>query len=318
MLQVSEWMKPILDEGKEVALTPLPLYHIFSLTVNCLTLINYGAASILITNPKDMPSFLKTMKKYKFTLMTGVNTLFNGLLNQPEFHKLDFSNLKVSVAGGMALQTSVAEKWQKVTQSKIIEGYGLTETSPVTCCNPIDNIKTGSIGMPFPSTDIKIIDDNGEEVGLGERGELCIKGPQVMKGYWQQEEETKNVLDTNGWLKTGDIAVYDEDGYFKIVDRKKDMILVSGFNVFPNEVEDAIALHPKVDEVAAIGIPDEKSGEVVKVFITTKDKSLDEEEIKAFCKENLAGYKCPKVIEFREELPKSNVGKILRRMLKED
>ena len=249
--------------------------------------------------------------------MTGLNTLFNALMNHPDFKKLDFSQLKISVAGGMAMQKSVIEQWNKMTGTPIAEGYGLTETSPVLCCNPIDGSeKVGTIGMPLPSTDIKIVDDEGNEVPIGEAGELCAKGPQVMKGYWKRPEETEKVLDSDGWLKTGDIACVTEEGYFKIVDRKKDMILVSGFNVYPNEIEDLVAKMPEVLEVAAIGVPDEKSGEVVKIFVVKKEESLTAEQILAYCKENLTGYKRPKMVEFRKELPKSNVGKILRKELR--
>lgn len=317
MLQIRCWMLPVLEEGKEKVLTPLPLYHVFSFTVNCLAMLSFGAESILITNPRDIPGFIKEMDKHPFTVMTGLNTLFNALMNHPDFKKLDFSQLKISVAGGMAMQKSVIEQWNKMTGTPIAEGYGLTETSPVLCCNPIDGSeKVGTIGMPLPSTDIKIVDDEGNEVPIGEAGELCAKGPQVMKGYWKRPEETEKVLDSDGWLKTGDIACVTEEGYFKIVDRKKDMILVSGFNVYPNEIEDLVAKMPEVLEVAAIGVPDEKSGEVVKIFVVKKEESLTAEQILAYCKENLTGYKRPKMVEFRKELPKSNVGKILRKELR--
>lgn len=317
MLQIAEWMKPRLIEGEEVALTPLPLYHIFSLTVNSLAFLRYGAENVLITNPKDIPGFIKLMKSKRFTIMSGVNTLFNALANHPDISTVDFSHVKVSVAGGMALQKAVAEKWKAKTTTQVIEGYGLTEASPVVSCNPIDGTdQMGTIGMPLPSTDIKIIDDTGKELSFGEIGELCVRGPQVMKGYWQREEETSKVLDTNGWLKTGDIATVETSGFVKIVDRKKDMILVSGFNVYPNEIEDLFATHPKILEVAAIGVPDEHSGEVVKVFIVKKDESLTEAEVIEFAKKNLTNYKIPKHVEFRKELPKTNVGKILRRELR--
>ena len=318
MLQIMEWMKPKLVRGEERILTPLPLYHIFSLTVNALGLLYYGGTNILITNPKDIPAFIKLMKKNKFTLMSGVNTLYNALVNHSEFSLIDFSDLKLSVAGGMALQGSVAKKWKLATGTAIIEGYGLTETSPVACCNPIDgNDKEGSIGVPLPSTDVKIIDEDGNTVPVGKEGEICIKGPQVMRSYWNQPEDTAKILMPDGWLKTGDVAKSLGDGFFKIVDRKKDMILVSGFNVYPNEIEDVISEHEKVAEVAAVGVPHEYSGEAVKVFVVKKDPTLTEEELKAFCKENLAGYKKPSYVEFKDELPKTNVGKILRRKLKE-
>lgn len=316
--QISEWMKVRLEEGKGIIITPLPLYHIFSLTVNCFTFFAYGSQNVLITNPRDMKSFIKDMAKYPFSVMTGVNTLFNGLLKHPDFAKLNLkSHVKISVAGGMALQSSVAQEWEEKTGTKITQGFGLTEASPVTHCNPVDGgQRDGYIGIALPSTEVKIIDDDGKDLGFGERGELCIRGPQVMRGYWGQEEETaKTIID--GWLHTGDIAIVEEDGFTRIVDRKKDMILVSGFNVFPNEVEDAVANCEKVLEVAAIGVSDEKSGEAVKIFVVKKDPTLDETELKEFCRENLTGYKVPKHIEFRDELPKTNVGKILRRALKE-
>lgn len=319
MLQILEWKKPLLKVGEEVILTPLPLYHIFSLTVNCFAFLHFGGKNILITNPKDIPAFIKLMVSKHFTVLTGVNTLFNALMNHKDFESLDLKKLKISVAGGMALQNAVCTRWEKLTGKPIIEGYGLTETSPVACCNPIDGTnKLDHIGLPLPSTECKIIDDNGAEVAQGERGEICIKGPQVMKGYWNREDETKKTITSDGWLKTGDIAVVDKDGYFKIVDRKKDMIIVSGFNVYPNEVEDAIANHPGVLEVAAIGVPDEGSGEKVKVFIVKKDSNLTADEVKTFAKTCLTGYKTPSLIEFRNELPKTNVGKILRKELRDE
>ncbi|HEY8272432.1 MAG TPA: AMP-binding protein [Pseudobdellovibrionaceae bacterium] len=317
MLQICAWMTPVLKEGEEVCITPLPMYHIFSLTVNCLAFMKYGAHNILITNPRDLPSLVKDMKKYHFTLMSGVNTLYNGLLNNDEFRKLDFSKLKMSVAGAMALQTSVAMRWKELTHSLLVEGYGLTETSPVACCNPIDGRdKVGTIGFPLPSTDVKLVDDNDNEVAPGQAGEICVSGPQVMQGYWKRPDETAKVL-KKGWLHTGDVALVDSDGYFKIVDRKKDMILVSGFNVYPNEVEDAIASHPGVLEVAAIGIPNEHSGEAVKVFIVKKDPNLTVQDVLGYAKESLTNYKVPREVEFRTELPKTNVGKILRRALRD-
>ena len=317
LAQNSAWMSELLVEGKETILTPLPLYHIFSLTVNCLTFMNYGGKNILITNPRDIPDFIKIMRNSHFTAMSALNTLFNALLNHPDFTKIDFSRLKLSVAGGMAMQTSVIKRWTETTKTRLAEGYGLTETSPVVAATPFTGgDQPGTIGMPFPSTDIRIVSEEGKDLGIGEPGELWVKGPQVMKGYWNKPEETAKVMTPDGWFKTGDIATIAEDGFLKIVDRKKDMILVSGFNVYPNEVEDIVAAHPKILEVAAIGIPDEHSGEVVKLFIVKKDPSLTEEEVLAYCKENLTGYKRPKEIEFRTDLPKTNVGKILRKDLR--
>jgi len=318
MEQISYWMLPKLREGVEIIITALPMYHIFALTVNCLSFLKIGAENVLITNPRDMPAFIKTMKKFPFTVMTGVNTLFNGLLNQEEFKNIDFSHFKIAVGGGMAVQDVVATKWKEITNVSLAEGYGLTETSPVLCCNPIDGTeRIGTIGLPLPSTEIRILDEVGKEVPIGEPGEICAKGPQVMKGYWEKPDETENVF-INEYFKTGDIGFINEDGFVKIVDRKKEMINVSGFNVFPNEIENVISGHPKVLEVGAIGINDPKSTEKVKVFIVKKDDSLTEEEIIAYCKENMTSYKVPKQVEFRKELPKSNVGKILRRILKEE
>ena len=318
ILQISAWMKPKLVAGEEIAITPLPMYHIFSLTVCSLALMRYGTQNILITNPRDFPAFIKTMKKYKFTILTGVNTLFNALANHPMIKEVDFSHTKICVAGAMALQKAVKENWFAATGTNVIEGYGLTETSPVATCNPIDGTdRVGTIGLPVPDTDIKLVDDNDVEVTkAGESGEICVKGPQVMQGYYNRPDETDKVL-KNGWLHTGDIGTVDEDGFFKIVDRKKDMILVSGFNVYPNEVEDVLAKHPKVLEVAAIGVADTHSGEVVKVVIVKKDPSLTEKEVIEFAKQSLTNYKVPKHVEFRTELPKTNVGKILRRALRD-
>ena len=318
MAQVLEWIKITLKEGEELGICALPLYHIFALTVHGLTLVTFGGHSILITNPKDIPGFVKELSKYPFTLTTGVNTLFNALMNCPDFTKLSFKHLKLSVAGGMALQSSVAKRWMEMTKSVLVEGYGLTEASPVVCVNPIDGRdRVGSIGLPLPSTMVKLIDDNGATVKQGEPGELCVKGPQVMKGYWQRPDETANIMTSDGWLKTGDVAVVDNDGFFKIVDRKKDMILVSGFNVYPNEVEDVVATHPGVLEVAAIGVPNEHSGEVVKIFVVKKDQGLTADALIEHARKSLTSYKVPKQVEFRKELPKTNVGKILRRALKE-
>ena len=319
MEQIRSWMVPFLQEEKEVCLSPLPMYHIFAFTVNCLALMSYGAQTILVTNARDLDSIVKEFKNHPISLMTGVNTLFNALLNNEDFKQLDFTSLKISVGGGMAVQRPVAEKWKQVTGVDLSEGYGLTETSPVACINPLDGKgKLGTIGLPVASTDVRVVGENGEPLETGSVGELQIKGPQVMKGYYNRPEETAKSITEDGWFNTGDIAKMDEDGFFKIVDRKKDMILVSGFNVFPNEIEEVVASMDKVLEVAAIGIPHDKSGECVKIYVVKKDKSLKEDEIVAFCKENLTGYKVPKHIEFRDELPKSNVGKILRRLLKEE
>jgi long-chain acyl-CoA synthetase len=280
-------------------------------------MFKYGAKNVLITNPRDMKGFIKELSKHKFSIITGVNTLFNGLLHADGFKDLDFSKLKVAFGGGMAVQKVVANKWKEITGRPLAEGYGLTETSPVVTMNPLDGAdRIGTIGMPLPDTDVKFIDDENNEVGIGERGEICVKGPQVMKGYWKRPDETNEVMDGD-WLKTGDIAVIDEDGFIQIVDRKKEMVLVSGFNVFPNEVEHVISSHPKVLEVGVIGVPDKKTTEAVKAVIVKKDDSLTPEEIKLHCKEKLTNYKCPKHISFTDELPKSNVGKILRRIIKE-
>jgi len=319
LLQAAAWVKPFLGDARQVIITPLPLYHIFSLTANCLIFMTLGAENVLITNPRDIPGFVKEMAKHRFTAFTGVNTLFNALLNNPEFAKLDFSTLRMSLGGGMAVQQAVAERWKKVTGVPLIEAYGLTESSPGATMNPLDLPDyNGSIGLPIPSTDIVLRDDEGRDVSLGERGELCIRGPQVMKGYWQRPDETAKVLDKDGWLATGDIAVMDEHGFVRIVDRKKDMILVSGFNVYPNEIEAVVVTHPGVLECAAIGVPDAKSGEAVKLFVVKRDENLSAEELLAHCRAKLTGYKCPREVEFRKELPKSNVGKILRRELRDE
>lgn len=318
MFQITEWIKPKLKAGNEVVLTPLPLYHIFSLTVNCLGFLHFGGTNVLITNPRDITGFIKTMKKNKFTLLTGVNTLFNALLNHPDFTSVDFSHLRLSVAGGMALQQDVTKRWISKTKTPIIEAYGLTETSPGASANPVDGTDhIGTIGIPLPSTYIKLVDDDGNTAADGDPGEILIKGPQVMKGYWNKPDETAGVLTPDGWVKTGDIAIVTEDGFFKIIDRKKDMILVSGFNVYPNEIEDVIASHPGVLEVAAFGVPSERSGECVKICVVKKDPKLTKENLKTFAKKSLTGYKTPDIIEFHDELPKTNVGKILRRALKE-
>ncbi|MBT0960804.1 long-chain-fatty-acid--CoA ligase [Denitromonas iodatirespirans] len=317
--QAHAWIKPYLSEGGEIIITALPLYHIFSLTANCLTFFKIGATNVLITNPRDIPGFVKELAKVRFTAITGVNTLFNALLNHPEFAKLDFSALRIALGGGMAVQQAVAEKWQKTTGKPLVEAYGLTETSPAVCINPLDlKAFNHSIGLPISSTEVSIRDDNGAEVALGQPGELCVKGPQVMAGYWNRPEETAKVMTADGFLRTGDVATVDPEGFVRIVDRKKDMILVSGFNVYPNEVEDIVAGHPGVIEVAAVGVPDERSGETVKVFVVRKDPALTKEALIAYCRENLTGYKVPHHVEFRDELPKTNVGKILRRALRDD
>ncbi|MCC4832902.1 long-chain-fatty-acid--CoA ligase FadD [Shewanella sp. 10N.7] len=319
VLQANGAYSPALKDGTEFVVTALPLYHIFALTVNCLLFLHKGSKNLLITNPRDLPAFVGELKKYPFTALTGVNTLFNALVNDEDFKNLDFSRLKLSIGGGMAVQKAVADKWQNITQTRLLEGYGLTEASPlVTCCPYNLDGYNGSIGFPAPSTDIQIRDDEGKVLAQGETGELFAKGPQVMKGYWQRPEETAKVIDKNGWLATGDIGYMDEKGFFFIVDRKKDMILVSGFNVFPNEVEDVVALHPKVIEVAAVGVPNDASGELVKIFVVAKDSSLTDADIIKHCRHHLTGYKVPKLVEFRDELPKSNVGKILRRELRDE
>jgi len=317
MLQIFEWKKPCLEEGIETVITALPLYHIFALTVNCLAMLKLGAVNILIVNPRDMKAFIGEMKKYPFSVITGVNTLFNGLLNQEAFRALDHTALKVSVGGGMAVQKAVAEEWLKVTGCTLVEGYGLTESSPVLTCNPTDgSLQLGTIGIPVSSTEISIRDDDGNEVPDGEPGEIWGRGPQVMKGYWERPEATAATM-SGDWLKTGDVGQLIETGFFKIVDRKKEMVCVSGFNVYPNEVEEAISKNPRVLEVGVIGVPDPRSTEVVKAFVVKKDPSLTEEDVIEHTKEFLTGYKRPKKVEFVDELPKSNVGKILRRLLKE-
>ena len=320
MLQAGAWFSAKIRPGEEIIITALPLYHIFALTCNCFIFLRFGGQSILVTNPRDMPAFVKELASVKFTSITGVNTLFNGLLNTPGFDRVDFSHLRMSFGGGMAVQRTVAEKWQKVTGCALVEGYGMTESSPVATINPlVDGARfSGSIGLPIPSTEIGIQDDDGKPLAMGEVGEICIRGPQVMKGYWEQPAETSKVLSSDGWLRTGDLGRIDETGLVYIVDRKKDMILVSGFNVYPNEIEDTVMQNPGVAEVAAVGVPDEHSGEVVKLFVVRKDPNLTVEALKEFCRENFTGYKRPKLIEFRDELPKSNVGKILRRELRDE
>ncbi len=318
VLQCAAWVGPMVTRN-DIVIAALPMYHIFSLTVCCLTFISLGARCLLITNPRHMSSFLRIMKNTQVSVFVGLNTLFNGLMYQPKFKNIDFSRLKITIAGGMAMQSSVAERWHQMTGCPVTEGYGLTEASPVVTINPIiphGGKFNGTIGLPIPSTDVAIRDDAGLDVAMGEAGELCVKGPQVMAGYWQRPDETVKVLDSAGWLKTGDIARMDQNGFFTIVDLKKDMILVSGFNVYPNELEEVLSRYPGVKEVAVIGVPCEKTGEAIKAFIVPDDGSVTEEALRKYCSENLTRYKIPKIIEFRAELPKSNVGKVLRRLLK--
>jgi len=315
--QVSEWIEPFIEKGKEHIITALPLYHIFSLLANCLFFMKVGGLNHLITNPRDMKNFVKELKNAKFTAITGVNTLFNGLLNTPGFSDVDFSNFKMTLGGGMAVQASVAEQWQKVTGQTLLEAYGLTETSPAVCINPMSlKAYNGKIGLPMPSTDVCIMDDNNTILPTGEHGEICIKGPQVTQGYYNRPEETALVFDDNGWFHSGDIGFMDEQGYFQIVDRKKDMIIVSGFNVYPNEVEGVIASHHDVLEVGVIGIPDDQCGESVMAVIVCQNPQLTEHDIRVHCELTLTRYKIPKRVEFVSEVPKTNVGKILRRELR--
>ncbi|MBT8219630.1 MAG: AMP-binding protein [Bacteroidia bacterium] len=316
--QVKSCVQPFMTDGQEIALCALPLYHIFAFTVNCLGMLALGNANVLITNPRDINSLIKAFQDHPMSLVTGVNTLFNALLHNEDFVKLDFSNLKVTFGGGTAVKPAVAEEWKKVTGCALSEGYGLTESSPVVTINPLDGSgRLGFIGMPIPSTDVRIVNEQKEPLPIGQVGEIQVKGPQVMKGYYNRPEATSETISPDGWLSTGDIAVMDEDGYVKIVDRKKDMILVSGFNVFPNEIEAVLATHPGILEAAVIGVKSEKSGEVPKAFVVKKDNSLGEEDVIAYCREQLTAYKVPKQVAFVEELPKTNVGKVLRRKLKE-
>ncbi|WP_374980178.1 long-chain-fatty-acid--CoA ligase FadD2 [Pseudomonas solani] len=310
--------QPLMKQGQEIMIAPLPLYHIYAFTANCMCMMVNGNHNVLITNPRDIPGFVKELKKWRFSALLGLNTLFVALMDHPEFKDLDFSNLKVTNSGGTALVKATAERWQAMTGCSVVEGYGLTETSPVASTNPYGTLaRLGTVGIPVPGTAFKVIDDDGAELPLGERGELCIKGPQVMKGYWQREEATAEVLDAEGWLKTGDIAVIDPDGYVRIVDRKKDLIIVSGFNVYPNEIEDVVMAHPKVASCAAIGVPDDKSGEAVKLFVVAREGGLSVDELKAYCKANFTGYKVPKHIVLKDALPMTPVGKILRRELRD-
>ena len=319
MLQVKALMGSEMSEGHEVIIAPLPLYHIYAFTFHCMSMMLIGSHNILITNPRDLPGMINDLARYKFTGFVGLNTLFVALCNSADFQKLDFSSLKATFSGGMALQLATAERWKQVTGCSICEGYGMTETSPVASVNPFGNIQVGTIGIPVPSTLCKVVDGEGVEQPIGSIGELCIKGPQVMKGYWQRQDATDEMLDADGWLKTGDIAVIQDDGFMRIVDRKKDMILVSGFNVYPNELEDVLANLPGVLQCAAIGVPDEKSGEAIKVFVVVKPgESLSKEQVMDFMRANLTGYKVPKSVEFRDALPTTNVGKILRRELRDE
>ncbi|MAX90629.1 MAG: long-chain fatty acid--CoA ligase [Pseudomonas sp.] len=319
MLQCRALMGSELGNGCETMVAPLPLYHIYAFTFHCMTMMLIGAHNVLITNPRDLPTFVKDLGKYRFTGFVGLNTLFVALCNNEDFRKLDFSSLKATFSGGMALQLAAAERWQQVTGCEICEGFGMTETSPVVSVNPFGGIQIGTIGIPMPSTLCKVIDDEGNDLPVGAIGELCVKGPQVMKGYWQRQEATDEILDAEGWLKTGDIGIIQDDGYMRIVDRKKDMILVSGFNVYPNELEDVLATLPGVLQCAAIGVPDEKSGEAIKLFVVVKPgESLTKEQVMQHMHDNVTGYKRPKTVEFRDSLPTTNVGKILRRELRDE
>ncbi len=318
--QAAAWLKPwIKEEEPQAIITALPLYHIMSLTANCLLMMKVGGCNILITNPRDIPGLVKEMRKHKFTIFTGVNTLFNALMNHPDFTKIDFSHLRIALGGGMAVQKAVADRWKQLAGCTLVEAYGLSETSPAVTINPLDlKDYNGSIGLPIPSTEVMLRGEDGKEVPLGSPGELCVRGPQVMKGYWNNPAETAKVLGPDGFFATGDIGVMDDKGYVRIVDRKKDMLLVSGFNVYPNEIESVVAMHPGVLECAVIGVPDDHSGEVPKLFVVKRDPALTEADLRKHCEANLTGYKRPRYIEFRKELPKTNVGKILRRALREE
>jgi long-chain acyl-CoA synthetase len=318
VLQAEHWIAPVVRRGEEFIITALPLYHIFALTANCLTFIRIGAQNLLIANPRDIPNFVKEWAKYPVTAFTAVNTLFNALLNHPDFQKLNFSTLRVTLGGGMAVQKPVAERWKAVTGCALSQAYGLTETSPAATINLLADIPfSGSIGLPISSTEVSIRDDSGKELALNEVGEICLRGPQVTSGYWGRPDETAKIFFQDGFLKTGDMGYVDDKGYVFLVDRKKDMILVSGFNVYPNEVEEVVAMHPAVREVAAIGVPDEQTGEAVKLYVASSDPALTKDALIDHCKQYLTNYKVPKQIEFRPELPKTNVGKILRRALRD-
>ncbi|ABE58821.1 long-chain fatty acid--CoA ligase [Chromohalobacter israelensis] len=317
MLQTRQMIAGLIEEGRETIIAPLPVYHIYTFTVNCLFTMVTGNHTVLIPNPRDIDGFIKTLRKTEYTGFVGLNTLFNALCQREDFRALDFSRLKLTISGGMALTKAVAKRWEEVTGCAVLEGYGMTETSPIVCVNPPDGIQLGTIGKPVPGTSIKVIGPEGEDVPRGEPGELCVKGPQVMKGYWQRPEDTARAMDDEGWIRTGDIAVIQEDDYVRIVDRKKDMIIVSGFNVYPNEVEDVVAAHEDVVEVAAIGVSDDATGEAIKLFVVSRNEALDAETLRGWCKRELSAYKVPKLIEFRDELPKTNVGKVLRRELRD-
>lgn len=318
LIQVRPMLEDQVRNGQEVVIAPLPLYHIYSFTLNCGIMLEAGAHNVLIPNPRDIPGFVKELKNHRFTAFIGLNTLFVALCNNDDFKELDFSALKLTASGGMALTSDTAKMWQRVTGCEISEGYGLTETSPVVTFNPHSAIQIGTIGLPIPQTEIKTLDDDGNETAIGDPGELCVKGPQVMRGYWQRPEDTRKSFTEDGFFKTGDVAVVQEDGYLRIVDRKKDMIIVSGFNVYPNEVEEVIASHPNVVECAAVGVADEKSGEAVKVYVVASKEGVTANELKEYSRERLTAYKVPKQFEFRDELPKSNVGKVLRRELRDE
>ncbi|MDI4637895.1 MULTISPECIES: AMP-binding protein [Halomonadaceae] len=317
MLQARAAIGPALQEGAETIIAPLPVYHIYTFTVNCLFMVETGNHSVLITNPRDLDGFVKLLEKTRFTGFIGLNTLFNALCQREDFKALDFSSLKLTISGGMALTRVAAERWESLTGCAIAEGYGMTETSPIVSFNPIDAIQLGSIGKPVAGTSVRVVDADGEVLPLGEPGELCVKGPQVMKGYWNLAEETAKTLDDEGWIRTGDIAVLQDDGYIRIVDRKKDMIIVSGFNVYPNEIEDIVTGHQDVVEAAAVGVEDENSGEAIKLFVVSRNPDLDAETLRAYCRTQLSAYKVPRYVEFRDELPKTNVGKVLRRELRD-
>ena len=317
--QAHAWLRPVLEEGREVVITALPLYHVFALTANCMTFLKIGATNVLVTNPRDIPRMVKELGRHRFTVITGVNTLFNALLNNADFARLDFTPLRLSVGGGMAIQKAVAERWKRVTGHALLEGYGLTETSPFVSMNPLDLADfNGTIGLPVPSTDVAIRDDDDADLPIGEVGELCVRGPQVMKGYWHRPSETALAMTGDGYLRTGDLATIDEAGFLRIVDRKKDMMIVSGFNVYPSELEDVMAMCPRILESAAFGVPDPASGQAIKVAIVRKDPTLSSQEVIAHCREHLTGYKIPRYVEFRSELPKTAVGKVLRRALAEE
>ena len=318
LLQVAAFWKDLIEPGRETVITPLPLYHVFCLTCNCLVFMQHGGLNVLITNPRDIPAFVHELRKWRFSMITGVNTLYNALLGHPDFAKLDFSELKLGAAGGMALHPSVAERWNSVTGKPLVEGYGLTETSPVVSVNPYQAPRVGTIGVPLPSTDISVREGDAE-VATGQAGELCVRGPQVMRGYWNRPDETAKTMTSDGWLRTGDIATVDAEGFVRIVDRKKDMIIVSGFKIFPNEIESVVAEHPAILEVGCAGVPDERSGQAVKIYVVTRPgATVTAEELEKHCRERLTAYKVPKQIEFRTSLPKTNVGKILRRALAEE